>query len=423
MSFQQGLSGLNSSAKALDVISNNVANTSTVGFKSSTAQFADVYAASLTGSVSSLQIGLGSAVASVRQTFSQGNLTTTNNPLDLALSGNGFFIIERIDGTTAYSRNGQFDIDKDGYIVTSLGERLMGNLSSAAAGGIPSSGGTPVPLIIPPGGINPQATDSVLVRANLDARAISPAELVPPILTGFDQTDPDTYNSTTSLQVFDSQGNDHSLTIYFVREPTTTPNTWRAFASLDGGAAEELSADAGVTPALAFTSSGVLPSSLPAFTFSPTLANGAVSPFDININLTAFTQFGSAFSVTELNQNGFAPGEVAGLSIGRDGLIEGRYTNGKTQVLGQVVVATFRNPNGLNSLGNNLWAATSESGLPVPGKPGTGLNGVLSSGVVEESNVELTQELVQLIVQQRNYQANAQSIQAQDQILQTLVNL
>lgn len=421
MSFQQGLSGLNSSAKALDVISNNVANTSTVGFKSSTAQFADVYAASLSGQVSSLQIGLGSAVASVRQTFSQGNLTTTNNPLDLALSGNGFFIIERIDGTTAYTRNGQFDIDKDGFLVTAQGERLKGNV--ATAGGIPSSGGTPVPLTIPQGGISPQATDAIRVRANLDSRAISPAELVPPILTGFDQTNPDTYNATTSLQVFDSQGNDHSVTIFFVREPSTTPNTWRAFASLDGGAAEELSADAGVTPALAFTPSGVLPSSLPAFNFSPTLTNGAVSPFSMDINLTAFTQFGSNFAVTELNQNGFAPGEVAGLTIGANGLVEGRYTNGQTQVLGQVVVATFRNPNGLNSLGNNLWAATSASGLPIPGQPGSGLNGVLSAGAVEDSNVELTQELVQLIVQQRNYQANAQSIQAQDQILQTLVNL
>ncbi len=421
MSFQQGLSGLNSSAKALDVISNNVANTSTVGFKSATAQFADVYAASLTGSVSRIQIGLGSTVNSVRQTFSQGNLSTTNNPLDLALSGNGFFIIERIDGTTAYTRNGQFDIDKDGFIVNALGEKVMGN--QATDGAVPSSGGTPVPISIPPGGISPQATDTARVQANLDSRALSPAEQVPPILTGFDQNNPDTFNSTTSLQVFDSQGNDHTLTLYFAREPAATaPNTWRVFASLDGATATELSAGGGA-PALAFNASGVLPTALPAFTFSPTLTNGAVSPFNIGINLNSFTQFGSAFSVSELNQNGFAPGEVAGLSIGRDGLIEGRYTNGQSQVLGQLVLATFRNPNGLTSLGGNLWAATSESGLPIPGKPGTGLNGLITSGSVEESNVELTQELVQLIIQQRNYQANAQSIQAQDQVLQTLVNL
>jgi flagellar hook protein FlgE len=421
MSFQQGLSGLNSSSKALDVISNNVANTSTVGFKQGTAQFSDVYAASLTGSVSNLQVGLGSTVTAVRQAFSQGNLTTTNNPLDMAVNGNGFFIIERIDGTPAYSRNGQFDVDKDGYIVTSVGERLMGYQSSTDAAGIPTSGGTPVALNIPQGGIEPRTTgaiDGVHVAANLDSREISPADGTPPYLT-LDINNPLTYNSTTSLKVFDSLGNDHTLTLYFVKDAATTPptNAWTVYGSLDGE--DPLPAN---QMALTFDANG-LPPTTAVLNFSSPVTSGATSPFAFPIDLSRTTQFGSAFAVTELTQDGYAPGEVAGLSVSRDGLIEGRYTNGQTKVLGQVVLATFRNPNGLTSLGNNLWAASPGSGAPIPGKPGAGLNGVISSGMVEESNVELTQELVQMIIQQRNYQANAQSIKTQDSILQTLVNL
>ncbi|MBN8440761.1 MAG: flagellar hook protein FlgE [Thauera sp.] len=419
MSFQQGLSGLNSSSKALDVISNNVANTSTVGFKQGTAQFADVYAASLTGSVSNLQVGLGSTVNAVRQAFSQGNLTSTNNPLDMAINGNGFFVVERLDGSSAYSRNGQFDIDKDGYIVTTVGERLMGYQSTDAAG-IPTSGGTPVALNIPQGGIEPRATgaiDGVHVSANLDSREPSPADGTPPYPT-LDINNPSTYNSTTSLKVFDSLGNDHTLTLYFVKSPSSAPaNSWVAYGSLDG---EVPSATNQVS--MTFNEFG-LPPATTVLNFSSPVTTGATSPFAFSIDMSRSTQFGSSFAVTELTQDGYAPGEVAGLSVSRDGLVEGRYTNGQTKVLGQVVLATFRNPNGLTSLGNNLWAASPASGAPIPGKPGSGLNGIISSGMVEESNVELTQELVQMIIQQRNYQANAQSIKTQDSILQTLVNL
>jgi flagellar hook protein FlgE len=426
MAFQQGLSGLASSSKAIDVVSNNIANTSTVGFKAGTAQFADVYASALTGAVSTIQIGIGSTVNAVKQAFNQGNLTATNNPLDMAINGNGFFMIARNDGTTAYSRNGQFDIDKDGFVVTNLGERLMGYQSATPGGGIPTAGGTPVPLYIPPGGIDPQATSDVLIRSNLDSRQVNPANLTPPGPAVFDPNDPESYNATTSLKVFDTLGNDHTLTLYFVRTTTTADNSWQVFATLDGDntTLQELT-DYGAAPAvgLTFDAFGRMDPNLPAFNFTAPIANGAVDPLDINIDLSRMTQFGSPFSVTELNQNGYAPGEIAGLAISRDGIIQGRYTNGQTRDLGQVALATFRSPNGLISLGNNLWAESPESGPPIDNKPGAGLNGVISAGMVEDSNVDLTQELVQLIIQQRNYQANAQSIRTQDQLLQTLVNL
>ena len=418
MSFQQGLSGLNVSSRALDIISNNVANTSTVGFKAGSAVFADVYAASLSGTVANKQVGVGGMLSAVRQTFAQGNLTTTNNPLDLAIDGNGFFMINRIDGTPAYTRNGQFDVDKDGYIVTSLGERVMGFQNTTDVGGIPTSGGAPVALTIPQDSIAPRATgtsEDVRVSANLDSRQTSPADATPP-LAALDINNPKTYNSTTSLKVYDSLGNDHTLALYFVKDPAATPNSWQVYASLDG------ENPVGQT-ALAFDEKGLPTNSTVSMDFSASVSTGAKSPFAFKIDLSGMTQFGSPFAVTELAQDGYAPGEVAAVSVSRDGLIEGRYTNGQTKVLGQIALVTFRNPNGLTSLGNNLWASSPASGAPIPGKPGAGLNGVLSSGMVEESNVELTDELVQMIIQQRNYQANAQSIKTQDAILQTLVNL
>ena len=423
MAFQQGLSGLASASRAIDVTSNNIANASTVGFKSGSTVFADAYASALTGATSNLQVGIGSTVAAVKQSFNQGNLTTTNNPLDMAINGNGFFMIARNDQTVAYTRNGQFDINKDGFIITPLGERLMGyqNLD-AIGGGIPDAGGTPVPLIIPPGGIAPQATQGVLARANLDSREVNPVNLDPPGPAVFDQNDPESYNSTTSLTVYDSLGNNHTLTLYFVRTVDTEDREWDVHYSLDGGDAELL-----VDGPLAFDEFGIMEDldidGTGIFDIEFDLANGAVTPFEFQLDLRRLTQFGSSFSVTELNQDGYPPGEIAGLSVSKDGIIQGRYTNGQAKNIGQVALATFRNPNGLTSLGDNLWAESPDSGQPIHNKPGVGLNGVVNAGMVEESNVDITQELVALIIQQRNYQANAQSIRTQDQILQTMVNL
>lgn len=414
MAFQQGLSGLASSSRAIDVVSNNIANASTVGFKSATAQFADIYASALTGAVSTIQVGIGSTVNAVKQAFTQGNLTTTHNPLDMAINGNGFFRILRNDGTYAYTRNGQFDVDDQGFVVTAQGERLTGYQVDPATGRVGNAIG---PLQIPQDEAPPQATGStplgVAISGNLDSRQGVPAT------APFDPLDVDTYNSTTSLTVYDSLGNPHTLSLYMVRVAPETDRTWEVYASLDGD-----------TPSLVgtsvFTDTGVYDdaasTSIPFTRSAAALDNGAAD-LTFPVDLSTMTQFGSPFSITDIQQDGFESGQVAGFSVSRDGIIQGRYTNGQTRDLGQVALVTFRSPNGLTSLGNNLWAASPESGAPVEGRPGSGLNGVISSGQVEDSNVDLTQELVQLIIQQRNYQANAQSIRTQDQILQTLVNL
>ncbi|PKO54464.1 MAG: flagellar hook protein FlgE, partial [Betaproteobacteria bacterium HGW-Betaproteobacteria-21] len=390
--------------------------------------FADTFAAAMTGGAAGLQIGAGSNTQAVRQSFSQGGLTATNNPLDMSINGNGFFVIERNNGTTAYSRNGQFDLDKDGYIVTPLGEKLMGYQTVGADGSVSLTGtGTPRPLYIPPVGLGAKATDQVSIRANLDSSSAVPG--VAPI----DRDDPDTYNYTTSIRVFDSLGNEHTLGLYFVKQavdatatPPVPPNMWNVYESFDNAA---FSTPPTPSATLEFKPDGTiktitpLPVVVPAvpYTFSATLVDA--DPLNFPVNLAAFTQRNSASTTYELRQNGYKPGEIAGVSVTSNGIVQGTYSNGETRALGQVVLASFRNPNGLISLGSNLWAATTDAGEVVQGVPGEGLNGTLSSGQIEESNVDLSQELVQMIIQQRNYQANAQSIRTQDQLLQTLINL
>lgn len=414
MAFQQGLSGLNSSSRAIDVVSNNIANASTVGFKSSTAQFADVYASSLTGTVSSIQVGIGSTVNAVRQAFSQGNLSTTNSPLDMAINGNGFFEVELRDGTSALTRNGQFDIDNRGFIINATGDRLMGYQETDPVTGDVRAPANPStanyqPIYIPPTGIRARATDEVGVTLNLNAQD--------DVITGSPAlNDPDSYNYTTSLRVYDSLGVEHQLGFYFVKSDA---GEWDVYSSVDG-------ADPDATPigTLAFDENGLATSNdfmtLPDVDFG----NGSALFSGVEVSFARSTQFGSPSVLKDSPvQNGYSDGEIAGISISKDGIIQGRYTNGQAQNIGIVGLATVRNPNGLSSLGNNLWRDTPESGELARGPAGVGLNGVISAGQVEDSNVDLTQELVQLIVQQRNYQANAQSIRTQDQILQTLVNL
>lgn len=453
MSFQQGLSGLNVSSKALDIISNNVANTNTVGFKAGSAIFADVYAASLTGSVTGKQVGAGSMVGAVRQGFTQGNLTTTNNPLDLAVNGDGFFIVGRSDGPPVYTRNGQFELDRDGYIITPTGEKLMGFQSLASSGQLPSPVGGLKELQIPIIGSLPQTTDKITIGGNLDANSRSPYEMYPAAfagdsdkrfpLDGDNWRDARTYNFATSIEVFDSLGKSHEMTFYFEKlkavqdsdpdlagNQTIHPNTWQVHTSFDGQKPVPYSEGGDdYVWTLRFDEKGLLIE-------EETTGPDAVNPFEVNpewtpdasqmafsVDFSNMRQIGGPYLVTELTQNGFTGGELAGVSVGRDGVITGRYTNGETVSLAQLAVQTFRNPNALSSIGNNYWEATLDSGLTAPIKPGEGVAGVISSGMVEDANVELTQELVQMIIQQRNYQANAQSIKAQDQILQTLVNL
>jgi flagellar hook protein FlgE len=401
MSFQQGLSGLNAAAKGLDAVSNNVSNANTVGFKGAGAQFADVFAASIAGAGAG-QVGIGVDVASVKQNFTQGNISVTNNPLDLAINGGGFFRINT-NGAVGFTRNGQFLVDKDGYIVNSGGSRLTGYLADANGVIVPSS---PVDIQISSADLTPNATTTGTIGLNLDSRNTPPG--------AFLYTDPTTYNSSTAMTVFDSLGNSHVMTLYF---RNTGANAWRVYTGLDGAAPAPA-----LGTALTFTSAGAV-SAGGVIATSFVLANGATTPLAVSVDMSAATQFGSTFGVNSMTQNGYTSGRLAGISVASDGVVQGRYSNGQTRDLGQVVLANFASPNGLQNQGGNRWVETSASGQPLIGVPNSGSLGALQSAAIEESNIDLTAELVNMITAQRNYQANAQSIKTQDAILQTLVNL
>jgi flagellar hook protein FlgE len=638
MGFQQGLSGLNVSAKALDAIGNNIANSSTVGFKSSQVQFADVYAAALGGGGAG-QIGIGASAPSIAQLFTQGNITTTNNPLDMAINGGGFYRLSD-SGTPVYSRNGQFSLDKDGYMVNTGGLRVTGYGADDTGAIVP---GDFVDLRLSTTNIEPSATTASNVLVNLDSRAVPPAAMTsgtltgnaPPVATlvitagnntlditvdgvaatvdvpiatyasrgdlatalqaainghptlvaantlvdvtvntlgalvissrssgtqgsqgtgstvvqtggdgltdllggapvavsGFDNfssTNTLSYTGSTAQTVYDSLGNPHNLTMYFAK--TANQNTWQLYTALDGtftgvtatstptagtltgsaytanaanaggtlnltvdGAAQAVVVPAGAyataaalaaalnavpvpgatasdvggaivltsataggsssvtlgagafgalvmgTPTaaagvaattsvvptatiLSFDTTGALTTAMPlSLSFDP--ATGATNPLQFTLDFTGTSQYGINFGVNQLLQDGYTSGRLTGLSVSSDGTVQGRYSNGKTRNQGQIVLVNFNNANGLTSLGNNVWGETSESGQPIPGTPGQGSLGLIQSAAIEESNTDLTAELVNMITQQRVYQANAQTIKTQDQVLQTLVNL
>ncbi|CAB1370539.1 flagellar hook protein FlgE [Denitratisoma oestradiolicum] len=642
MGFQQGLSGLNVSAKALDAIGNNVANANTAGFKSSQVRFADVFASSLSGG-GGTQVGIGSSVAAIAQQFTQGNVTATNNPLDLAINGSGMYRMSS-SGTISYTRNGQFSVDKDGFVVSSGGQRLTGYSADATGAIVP---GDYVDIQVSTTNIPPKVTSASQVQLNLDSRATAPVAMsagsltantalattvtiaaatpnnqldiwvdgvlasvtipdgnytpadmattlsslintalgtsgasvdvttnaggklvftsgslgtvgsnsrgssisiaassnadvilgnlptggpvlgtatptpgaytgitpvtfpltittgqndsfslyidgtlynvtLPPgnypdpagvitapdldlldeinselgltapvapigatldgsdnlvitspttgtassvFVTGgngvsdlfgtsngadnFDASNTLSYTGSTAQTVYDSLGNPHNLTMYFVK--TSAGNGWQMYTTLDGGGQS-----GPVT--LDFTTAGALATDMP-LTQTFTLNNGATSPLTFTLDLRGTTQYGISFGVNQLLQDGFTSGRLSGLSVSGDGIVQGRYSNGKARNMGQVVLVNFNNPNGLLSMGGNQWAETAESGQPIPGTPGQGSLGSIQSAAVEESNVDLTKELVDMITQQRVYQANAQTIKTQDSVLQTLVNL
>lgn len=693
MGFAQALSGLNGASKALEAIGNNISNSGTVGFKGSQAQFADVYATSLTGGGSS-QVGIGVSISKVQQQFTQGNITTSGNPLDIAINGGGMFRLNT-NGSITYTRTGQFLLDKSGFIVNGGGKQLTGYAADAVTGVIVP--GNYVPLQMNNAPIPPVATSLSQVQANLDSRAASPAAMTagatvggtaptlpltvvldvndkfvididgvgaktvtvpagayqtvgdiataltlaintafsattasvdvsantagqlvvssasvgtfgsqgkgstivlspsvdaadptlvlntgfeilfaglaaltdpndplsfsptawtaavpgpfPPVTTAgvdnFSSTDTTSFTASTAQTIYDSLGNPHTLSLYFVK--TAQPGSWQMYSTIDNIAApapgsvtgssvlgsppSSLNISSGNTPpnnqfditvdngliltvtipdgpyasatallnaintamqtatdvngntvvvsasarldafdhlvissntvnvgstlvitapaidptmttvtamfgaqpstvaggpakvdSLLFKPDGSLVTTNPV-TESFSLNTGATSPLLFTVDLAGSTQYGIGFGVNQLLQDGYTSGKISGLSVSADGIVQGNYSNGKSRNLGQIVLATFTNPNGLQSMGGNQWAETADSGQPIPGAPGSGSLGTVQSGAIEESNVDLTAELVSMITQQRAYQANAQTIKTIDQILQTLVNL
>ncbi len=446
MGFQQGLSGLNAASKSLDVIGNNISNANTVGFKMAQTQFSDVFANSLNGA-GGIGTGIGVRVQTVAQLFTQGNISSTNNPLDIAINGAGFFRMSS-NGAITYTRNGQFSLDKLGNIVNAQGAQLTGY--SADSNGVLSTGAA-VPLTITTTDIAPKETDIVNALLNLDSRSLVPGTQVPvaapPVIIpiAFSLTDPLSYNNATSVAVFDSLGNSHVLQTFFVRvDPVArvpavgATAEWDVFAAVDGiliaGPGSGAGSPANSVGKVGFSNKGKLTAATPnfaltdpnAFAIAIPVTTGAVTPIStptIKYDMTGMTQFGSPFSVNSLRQDGYTSGKLSKFNTAKDGTIVGSYTNGKTAVLGQIAMANFTDPNGLQSLGDNQWTETATSGSSLVGTPGSGSLGVLTSNATEDSNSDLTGELVNMITAQRVYQANAQTIKTQDQILQTLVNL
>ncbi|TXT38933.1 MAG: hypothetical protein FD135_2593 [Comamonadaceae bacterium] len=401
MSFQTGLAGLNASSRSLDVIGNNIANANTTGMKSSRAEFGDLVASSLgLGGGGGLQGGIGVTINAIAQQFTQGNITITGNNLDVAINGGGFFQLTQADGSTAYTRDGAFKLDKDGYIKTNTGSFVMGydtDLTGKTTNTTPTK--RQLPTTAP---ISAKATTAVVTEFNLDARTVLPAP-------GATRTD------GTAVTVYDSQGSAIPVSLYFERIASTTTDNWDVYDAPTGG---------NLIASLTFGANGSLVSPIAPVSLTVTnTAHPVAGDVVTTIDFSKATQYGAAFSISNLSQNGYPPGELTGMSINESGLITARYSNGQTQYNGQLAMADFRNVQGLQPLGGNAFSATFSSGDPLVGSPGVGRMGVIQSGALEESNIDLTAELVNMMTAQRSYQANAQNIKTQDQIMSTLVNL
>lgn len=463
MSFNIGLSGLNASAKNLDVIGHNIANVNTVGMKAQRAEFAELYASSL-GSAGGFGLGMGTSIATVSQEFTQGNLSDTGKELDLAINGAGFFTLEASNGERIYTRAGNFKLDEAGEIVANNGAKLIDPTTGAA-------------YKWPNGGVAAgKETSGITMDLNLDTRA---AIAKPNAVTGL--TDPPLSTYGTTLQVFDQQGAAINMDFYFKK---TDANTWAVYAKYPQDGGNTTAAAPSATPTsggsvdaawsatdpdqydgntdgtpdlqpiaflqfdsfgkisnLTTTSAYTAPNWVPTFPATPPVAfsvpiadikntSGATdsigqlnSPKGITVDFSKITQNAQAFSVTALDQDGNPPGFLTKISVEDDGTISAKYTNGQTESMGQLKLANFRNVSGLEPSSGGYWVESKDSGGPVYGVPGSGSFGQLRGGALEESNVDLTAELVNMMTAQRNYQANSQTIKTQDQIMNTVINL
>lgn len=513
MSFNISLSGLNAASSELSVTSNNIANVGTVGFKESRAEFSDIYASSTLGN-SNNTIGSGVLLSSVSQQFAQGNLEFTQNSLDLAISGEGFFVLspDAISSDVFYSRAGAFQLDNEGYVVNSNGDVLQAfpvdangdptstSLSSTTGIQVPDSVSTPqatsninlnvslpsdVANILPnfyladeayavtsgtaAGAVantaDPEAdalaaaaaaiaaigagADTDVITAITDAANNAAAQYtgingpdaaqstaaiaavaaaVTSSVSEFDPADPNQYHYSTSVTVYDSQGSTHIASTYFIMTNDQN-NTWETRVSLDGtllapATAEVLDFDQnGNLDATNSTTGGEI--TYQAYDLGPINGSAPLNlTFDYTDNGSATTQevFG-AFAVQALSQDGFSTGRLSGLDISDTGVVRANFSNGQQQALGQIALVKFDNAQGLAQLGNTAWSETIDSGVALAGQSGSGTFGLINNGALEQSNVDLTQELVKLITAQRNFQANSKAIETANTITQTIINI
>jgi len=404
MPFAIALSGLNAASADLGVTANNVANVNTTGFKYSRAQFAEVFAVG-TQSVSSSASGSGVRLSAIAQQFSQGNIDFTDNALDLAIGGEGFFVLND-NGARSYSRAGAFGVDNLGNVVNAMGHQLQ---AYPFAGNGLFNTGTPQDLQLTTGASPPAATTRASFGINLPADASVPVNPV------FDPADPSSFNHTTSVTIYDSLGAGHTQTVYFIKDAVA--NVWNTQVQIDG------TAIAGAVP-ITFANDGtqLLPAGglMPLGAYTPTTGAADIV---MSLDFGTATQYGNSFGVNSLSQDGFTTGRLTGVSVDSEGIVFARYTNGQSTSLGKLALANFVNPQGLQQLGDTAWGESFQSGDALLGEAGTASFGNIQSGALEASNVDLTAQLVQMITAQRNFQANAQMISTADTVTQTVINI
>ncbi|QWT20561.1 flagellar hook protein FlgE [Bacillus sp. NP157] len=406
MPFDIALSGINAASTDLEVTANNIANTSTVGFKGSRAEFSQVY--SVAGqNLSATAAGSGVRVTNIAQQFSDGNTTQTGNSYDMAISGTGFFTLR--DGAGySYTRAGNFHPDDNNYVVNATGQHLQ-VYPPTASGGYDISALQDLQLTS--GSAPAKASANIGLTANLPASAAAP--------TGgaFNASDDTTYNNMSTFQAYDSLGAAHTVNVYYAKDAAGS-NSWNAYMTVDGtqvGGAQPVTFSSG--GAIATPANGKL-------NFGAVSPNPGAQPLNLNVDLSKVTQFGDSFSTTAVSNDGYAAGKFSAIDVSSEGVVSAKYTNGVSVPLGQVALATFANPQGLRQLNDTNWAASADSGQPIRGSAGTGDMGSIQSGTLEASNTaDLTAQLVNMIKAQRNYQANAQVISTDNQLTQTIINI
>jgi len=418
MTFYTSLSGLQAAQTDMSTISNNLANVGTDGFKKSRSDFADVMASSFY-TAPRQQIGMGTTLTQNVQQFGEGNLKTTGSALDLAISGDGFFAVQTgasASGSIAYTRNGGFTVGQDHTIIDAQGSALLaypvdasGNVTATGTDGlakvtIPTTSGTPT------------ATGKVTLDVNLASGATTPAST-------FDRTNPATYNNSAITTIYDASGNAQTLTNYFVRDSAADANGSTGWTMYSYAGDQQLKAGGAAGVAVSFDATGAMTSPASATTFDAFTSPTTGLSQALSLDLAGSTQKASAFSVAARSQDGAAVGAFSGVSVDKAGVITATFSNGDSKALGKVAIANFTTPTGLRQLGNSYWGATGISGKASLGAPGDTGYGGLMSGTIEGSNVDITEELVDLIAAQRNFQANSKALDTQSQLIQTIFQI
>jgi flagellar hook protein FlgE len=416
MPFNIALSGLDAASTDLQVTGHNIANAATNGFKQSRAEFADIYATSIQD-VSATSSGRGVKVTRVAQQFAQGNIDFTSNNLDLAVNGEGFFVLHDQSGNVSYSRAGAYGVDRDGYVVNHAGGRLQ-VFDPVGLGNDTFNTGSTSDLLLPATSGAPAATGRVVASFNLSAAESQPT------VAPFDPLASQSYNHSTSTTIYDSLGTSHVMTMYYVK--TAADGEWDTHTYVDGNA---VTAGGGASARLTFDSAGAIQLGAGDVSASGTVAwdsyapGGGAADIDLVFDYTTTTQYGTDFSVNNLTQDGYTAGQLSGVDIDNSGVVFTRFTNGQSTAIGKIALARFNNPQGLRQEGDSSWTETFASGDVQMGEPGNSNLGLVQSGGLENSNVDLAEQLVNLITAQRNFQANAQVITTADTITQTIINI